>query len=169
VGEPHACGQSGPEGSWPCDGLGQGGGPTLALTMAARKAFWSLPESYLRDLSRLLGLTTFGGSLLDKLTKLVQHILGEQSADDLLAILSQRAFNQDDCWDTDWMSSQPLLAELGAEELEAAKDSLDLTWVAKHKVELLCNSMCYLWVLGLLPMGAVLVCLSTYVFITYIV
>ena len=99
------------------------GGPMPALTMAARKAFWSLPNSYLSDLARLLGLTTFAGSLLDKLTKLVQHVLGEQSAEDLLAILSQRAFGQDDCWDTDWMSSQPLLAELGAEELEAVKDS----------------------------------------------
>lgn len=52
---------------------------------------------------------------------MVQHILGEVSQEELLEILAQRAFTEEAAWDTEWMHSDPVLAEIQQEELDAVK------------------------------------------------
>eukprot|EP00974_Lingulodinium_polyedra_P090659 8792011-Lingulodinium_polyedra.AAC.1 len=63
------------------------GGPSPALSMGARKAFWALPESYLDDLAKLLKVSPYVGSLLAKLAHLIHNILGGLPGEELLAIL----------------------------------------------------------------------------------
>ena len=96
-------------------------GEAMAVTtLAARKAFWGLPSSYLKALAATLDLT-LTGSLLDQVRQLILRILGSTlPEEELLELLAQRVFPPV-VWDTEWTANESLLKELDSDLLDEIK------------------------------------------------
>lgn len=95
--------------------------PVGVLQLAATRAFWAVPEAFLDDLAKDLGILA-KGTLFEKLSTLVQAVLGAMSEQDLLELLAQRAFIHSTPWEDEWLESKQLMDELDKEDLAMVKD-----------------------------------------------
>ena len=95
------------------------GSPGDLLTVAARRAFWQVPESCLDDLATLYKVKA-SGTCFAKVRALMLHFLKKLPEAELVEMLSQRAFPPS-AWGSAWLVTDDVLEELSAEQSEAFK------------------------------------------------
>ena len=107
-------------------GLVAQGKPTSVQAMSASKAFWTLPDVFLKALSDEKGWD-LKGNLMEMVKRAVTRILGPKEEDDLYEILLQRSFPKN-VWDGSWMDNQDILGELDSSAFKDVQEqgSVDL-------------------------------------------
>ena len=86
------------------------GKPWDCLRLAASRAFWTLPRSYLESLCNSRGWA-LQASLIDRVWHMVLQVLGDMEDDALYSFLLQRAFPSE-LWASAWLHDESLLEEL---------------------------------------------------------